>query len=96
MPARREGPVQSLNGHLPPSLSIPPPAGAGSHYPLPENQRPPSQPQWYDRLVDALVGEDSPESKYALICGHCYTHNGLVLVQEMETIRKCLVGLCYC
>jgi hypothetical protein len=48
----------------------------------------PTERQWYDKLVDALVGEDGPETKYALICNHCSAHNGLVLPQEIETIRK--------
>jgi hypothetical protein len=48
-----------------------------------------SQPQqWYDKLVDALVGDVGPETKYALICTHCYAHNGLVLPQEVDNIRK--------
>ncbi|KAI9022302.1 hypothetical protein CLU79DRAFT_860637 [Phycomyces nitens] len=47
----------------------------------------PTNPQWYDKLVDALVGEDAPETKYALICGHCFAHNGLALAQEIETIQ---------
>ncbi|KAK4516632.1 uncharacterized protein ATC70_011608 [Mucor velutinosus] len=50
------------------------------------NQQPPSQP-WYDKLVDALVGDVGPESKYALICIHCNAHNGLVLPQEVNTIQ---------
>lgn len=50
-------------------------------------QQPQSQ-QWYDKLVDALVGEVGPETKYALICIHCYAHNGLVLPQEVDNIRK--------
>lgn len=48
----------------------------------------PAQREWYDKLVDAIVGEEGPETKYALICNHCSTHNGLVLPQEIETIRK--------
>ncbi|KAG0174924.1 hypothetical protein DFQ28_003651 [Apophysomyces sp. BC1034] len=47
----------------------------------------PPQRQWYDKLVDALVGEDGPETKYALICSHCFAHNGLVLPQEIERIQ---------
>ncbi|KAI8071685.1 hypothetical protein BC940DRAFT_316901 [Gongronella butleri] len=44
-------------------------------------------PQWYDKLIDALVGEDGPETKYALICQHCFMHNGLILPTEVETIQ---------
>ncbi|KAI8369629.1 uncharacterized protein BYT42DRAFT_607990 [Radiomyces spectabilis] len=48
---------------------------------------PPRAPQWYDKIVDALVGDDGPETKYALICNHCFTHNGLVLPNEIDTIQ---------
>jgi hypothetical protein len=47
-----------------------------------------SEPQWYDKIVDALVGDAGPETKYALICTHCYHHNGLVLKEEFDTIRE--------
>lgn len=50
--------------------------------------QPRSEPQWYDKIVDALVGETGPETKYALICNHCFSHNGLVLKEEYDTIRK--------
>ncbi|KAH9959963.1 hypothetical protein BC827DRAFT_1210322 [Russula dissimulans] len=44
---------------------------------------PPPRKLWYDKLADALLGEDeSPvnaaASRYALICQKCFTHNGLV------------------
>lgn len=48
----------------------------------------PQQQQWYDKVVDALVGDVGPETKYALICYHCNAHNGLVLPQEIEVIGK--------
>ncbi|RXW18256.1 hypothetical protein EST38_g7596 [Candolleomyces aberdarensis] len=43
----------------------------------------PPRKQWYDKLADALLGDDdptfaSPSSRYALICEKCFTHNGLV------------------
>ncbi|GAA5809655.1 hypothetical protein MFLAVUS_003067 [Mucor flavus] len=47
----------------------------------------PQQQQWYDKVVDALVGDVGPETKYALICYHCNAHNGLVLPQEIEVIE---------
>lgn len=53
-----------------------------------QSQQPPQSQRWYDKLVDALVGDVGPETKYALICIHCNAHNGLVLPQEMDTIRK--------
>ncbi|KAI5116275.1 hypothetical protein M0805_009232 [Coniferiporia weirii] len=43
----------------------------------------PLRKQWYDKLADALLGDDelganSAASRYALICQKCFTHNGLV------------------
>ncbi|CAO3653922.1 unnamed protein product [Mucor hiemalis] len=54
------------------------------HEPQPQQ---PQQQQWYDKVVDALVGDSGPETKYALICTHCYAHNGLVLPQEVDEIQ---------
>lgn len=42
-----------------------------------------------DKLVDYLVG-DGPSNRYALICKHCYSHNGMALQEEFEYIAfKC-------
>ncbi|KAI8138757.1 hypothetical protein BJV82DRAFT_629600 [Fennellomyces sp. T-0311] len=48
---------------------------------------PPRQPQWYDRVVDAIVGDAGPDTKFALICNFCFTHNGLVMPEEVDTIQ---------
>jgi endoplasmic reticulum junction formation protein lunapark len=39
----------------------------------------PSEPRWYDRLVNALLGEDEtrPDRRLALICSKCRLVNGL-------------------
>ncbi|KAJ1858691.1 hypothetical protein LPJ76_000753 [Coemansia sp. RSA 638] len=43
---------------------------------------------WLDKLVDQLVGDVGSENdKYALICRHCYAHNGLVLEEEIRDIQ---------
>ncbi|KAF8944203.1 hypothetical protein BGZ47_004534 [Haplosporangium gracile] len=42
---------------------------------------------WYDKIVDVIVGEEGPDTKYALICGQCFAHNGLALPQEIEDIQ---------
>ncbi|KAK2868029.1 hypothetical protein FQN49_003225 [Arthroderma sp. PD_2] len=38
----------------------------------------PRQPQWYDRILDVLLGEDEtlPKNRLALICVHCRLVNG--------------------
>ncbi|KAG6844127.1 hypothetical protein H0H87_009583 [Tephrocybe sp. NHM501043] len=44
---------------------------------LPTN---PPRKQWYDKLADALLGDDDhtpTSSQYALICEKCFAHNGL-------------------
>ncbi|KAF8642801.1 hypothetical protein AX16_009434 [Volvariella volvacea WC 439] len=43
----------------------------------------PPQKRWYDKLADAVLGDDDQEpnpaiSRYALICERCFAHNGLV------------------
>ncbi|KAJ2489055.1 hypothetical protein IWW37_004303 [Coemansia sp. RSA 2050] len=43
---------------------------------------------WLDKLVDQLVGDSSGvDEKYALVCRHCYAHNGLVLFEEINDIQ---------
>ncbi|CAG2172234.1 unnamed protein product, partial [Oppiella nova] len=45
-----------------------------------------------DKLVDYVVG-DGPNNRYALICIHCYSHNGMALKEEFEYIAYIC---CYC
>ena len=61
MPQPQRPPFQSLQPHRP--------------APLPAPQF--KSPTWMDRLMDALIGDDSRNQKYALICQQCYNHNGL-------------------
>ncbi|ORX93297.1 hypothetical protein K493DRAFT_408460 [Basidiobolus meristosporus CBS 931.73] len=42
---------------------------------------------WYDRIIDVIVGEEGPNSKYALICKNCFAHNGLALPSEINEIQ---------
>lgn len=65
----------------------------------------PASRGWVDRFADALLGDqDSPGSpgarggraatgQYALICGQCFNHNGLVLKEDLPYTRQLL---CYC
>jgi hypothetical protein len=39
-----------------------------------------------DKVVDYVLGE-GPNSRYALICKHCYAHNGLVLPDDLARAR---------
>ncbi|KAK6347806.1 hypothetical protein TWF718_005631 [Orbilia javanica] len=46
---------------------------------MPPPPEEPRQPQWYDRFLDVLLGEDemSAKNRYALICSNCRQVNGL-------------------
>ena len=69
----------------------PPMQPAMQSLPLP----PPMQPQfktpnWMDRLMDALIGDDSRNQKYALICQQCFSHNGLAAPEAFPSLKyKC-------
>ncbi|WWC69736.1 uncharacterized protein I206_103679 [Kwoniella pini CBS 10737] len=42
---------------------------------------PTPEKRWYDRIADTILGEDpshAAQSKYALVCGECFRHNGLI------------------
>jgi endoplasmic reticulum junction formation protein lunapark len=47
---------------------------------------------WYDKLADALLGDDESSvnpvaSRYALICQKCFAHNGLMKEEMWEDTR---------
>ncbi|KAG0033463.1 hypothetical protein BGZ81_008416 [Podila clonocystis] len=46
-----------------------------------------TEKHWYDKIVDVIVGDEGPDTKYALICGQCFAHNGLALPQEIDVIQ---------
>lgn len=57
-------------------------------------QRPPKK-QWYDKVADALLGDDERATearekmnRYALICRRCFSHNGLVKEEEVGVVRE--------
>lgn len=46
----------------------------------------------FDKMVDYLIG-DGPTNRYALICSHCSSHNGMAYREEFEYVSfRC----CYC
>ncbi|KAK9722097.1 hypothetical protein K7432_002944 [Basidiobolus ranarum] len=45
------------------------------------------QNNWYDKIIDVIVGQEGPNTKYALICKNCFAHNGLALPNEIEDIQ---------
>ncbi|KAK9474518.1 uncharacterized protein V1510DRAFT_411256 [Dipodascopsis tothii] len=73
---QRGPPDAALAALVPPLDPAGRPVYTPSHAPVVVHDGP---PRWYDRLLDALVGEDetSPKNRYALICSNCRAHNGL-------------------
>ena len=58
----------------------------------PQHPLPPPRKLWYDKLADALLGDDEPSvnpaaARYALICQKCFAHNGLVKEEMWEGAR---------
>lgn len=58
----------------------------------PQRPIPPPRKQWYDKLADAILGDDDTSnaaaSRYALICQRCFAHNGLVKESLWEDTRE--------
>lgn len=61
----------------------------------PSQPMPPPRKQWFDKLADAILGDEDggsatpASSRYALICQKCFTHNGLVKESMWEDAREC-------
>lgn len=60
-------------------VQLPPQLAALQNQPPPLITEVASEPRWYDRILDVLVGEDetSAKARYALICFNCRMVNGL-------------------
>ncbi|EPS42769.1 hypothetical protein H072_3245 [Dactylellina haptotyla CBS 200.50] len=71
---------------MPPGMGLSP---VGQFAPPPPEE--PREPQWYDRFLDVLLGEDemSAKNRYALICSNCRQVNGLAPpgTNNVEDIR---------
>ncbi|KAG0255067.1 hypothetical protein BG011_005336 [Mortierella polycephala] len=96
---RAQNQQQSPAGHGSPNA----PRGPQGPYPQQQQPFNPGQPyanamppqygsystekHWYDKIVDVIVGDEGPDTKYALICGRCFAHNGLALPQEIDDIQ---------
>ncbi|KAH9836290.1 uncharacterized protein C8Q71DRAFT_797080 [Rhodofomes roseus] len=79
-PAR---PAQQLNPQTPAPAPMSP-SLQQQLSPSPLRPMPPPRKQWFDKLADAILGDDdgtgvgAAASRYALICQKCFAHNGLV------------------
>ncbi|CCM02161.1 uncharacterized protein FIBRA_04239 [Fibroporia radiculosa] len=76
----QRGPQPPLQTPAPAPIS---PPGQQRLSPSPQRPLPPPRKQWYDKLADAILGDDEgpsggASSRYALICQKCFVHNGLV------------------
>ena len=64
----------------------------------PQYSQPGEGPRWYDRIVDALLGEDEtlPKNRMALICSQCRLVNGQAPpgVKRLEDVGKWRCGGC--
>ena len=47
-----------------------------------------------DKIFESLVG-DGPQNRYALICKHCLSHNGMALQEEYEFLSEFKTCLSY-
>ncbi|KAF9463634.1 hypothetical protein BDZ94DRAFT_1258160 [Collybia nuda] len=75
MPQPPNGRTQTPHHLGNPLIAVSPPSAPVPHAP--------PRKQWYDKLADALLGDDdhtpnASVSRYALICEKCFAHNGLV------------------
>lgn len=62
------------------------------HPASPQRPMPPPRKQWFDKLADAILGDEDSSvnvsaSRYALICQKCFAHNGLVKESVWEDTR---------
>ncbi|KAB5594263.1 Protein lunapark [Ceratobasidium theobromae] len=60
--------------------------------PTPPRPIQPPQKGWLDKVADRVLGEEDStvglaQSRYALICERCFSHNGLVRESEWETTQ---------
>ena len=67
--------------------------GAPPGPPLPR-QVLPRERSVMDKIFESLVG-DGPQNRYALICKHCLSHNGMALQEEYEFLSEFKTCLSY-
>ncbi|KAH9970245.1 hypothetical protein BGW80DRAFT_1333111 [Lactifluus volemus] len=89
LPVTPQRAVSAVPANTPANLRTPISPGLESQLAQPSQQPlPPPRKLWYDKLADALLGDDEPvnavASRYALICQKCFAHNGLVKEEMWE------------
>ncbi|KAI0338070.1 hypothetical protein BDW22DRAFT_1363449 [Trametopsis cervina] len=92
-PHQPQAPIQLMTPQTPVNAKGQLPPGLQQQLsPSPQRPMPPPRKQWYDRLADAILGDEdtvpgSVASRYALICQKCFTHNGLVKESLWDTTQ---------
>jgi len=81
--------IPNPNGQASFNPRAPAPVAAPQFAPRPMQ---PPQRSWIDKFADKLLGEDDStvgiaQSRYALICEKCFSHNGLVKESEWENTQ---------
>ena len=101
-PNQKQGQGKPQSAPAPPTLQTPYARAFYGHFhhmrqvnasiAMPVTPQPPPRKQWYDKLADAILGDEdvtgSPSSRYALICQKCFSHNGLVKESVWQDTRK--------
>jgi hypothetical protein len=96
IPSTQATPSNSRPQSVKPNHVIPNNSPNNPFGPGPQQARQPSpsiaQRQWFDKLADAVLGDepasaDPAQTRYALICGNCFSHNGLVKEEQWEIMQ---------
>ncbi|KAF8609723.1 hypothetical protein BDV93DRAFT_518483 [Ceratobasidium sp. AG-I] len=90
-PSAPRTPARPVNANGQPLLNLHPVA-APQFAPTPARPMQPPRRGWMDKLADTVLGDDDStvgvaQSRYALICEKCFSHNGLVKESEWETTQ---------
>ncbi|KAG9124421.1 hypothetical protein FRC07_011693 [Ceratobasidium sp. 392] len=85
----RTPPRVPSNGQAPFNPRAPAPVNAPQFAPAAARPMQPPRRGWMDKFADKLLGDDDStvgiaQSRYALICEKCFSHNGLVKESEWE------------
>ncbi|KAG8748580.1 hypothetical protein FRC10_003714 [Ceratobasidium sp. 414] len=84
--------IPNPNGQASFNPRAPAPVAAPQFAPAAARPMQPPQRGWIDKFADKLLGEDDStvgiaQSRYALICEKCFSHNGLVKESEWENTQ---------
>lgn len=92
----QEHPADEVFEEMPksaPAAVSDPPTELETPFPLPATL---AHATWMDRVMDVILGENeqSPNNRYALICGRCHHHNGLATYGQVPEQVVYVCPLC--